>query len=502
MTKKTNLELNDGEAVRTSDAVVAFDQADQTETLTTSIRPNPPNATYVRNETQLLAKFTNLEIPDGDKVTIVIDESFTLTQGFKIGTNSVLEIFGSTAEIELDTSGIGEPFLANSNPANNVRAVLIRDIFIKGDNTQPFCELKGASRIFIENCRVEGFDGAETEFPFTKLDNFSPVDWNSGWVLKNTSIIQIALSNLRQTSPKAITFLSIITNVVTSAVISNNSRSTLFAGDALLFIDPNAPVGLDVNIVGTSISAGDFYQLGTPDTVTAVADNGGKLRCTSTAHTQVDQTYAVLSGFSESTYNKTAKITVIDANTFDTDIDFVSGPDSGSVDRTSLDSTDVQVDAIRNPGQADSMSLAEARNGNNIDVVTSIGVFVPFENAVTVAGDFIQDDATESFVVDTSTGIITYIGLEPITVTLAYHYNIEKTGGPGGAGNATVSLFISNIQQAKTDQAITVSTTIQKITGAGGIFKIQPNNTFQLKIDNDSAHTDTVTEYIMLITRQ
>jgi len=434
MTKKTIQELDDGTAVISSAAIVAFDQPDQTETQKTSIRPNPTNQINVTSQAKLETELgVDLEIPDGEKITIVVDESFALTKPFKIGLGSVLEIYGSTAEVEIDTTGITSELFQHINPANDTRALLVHDIFLKGDNTQPLCFLKGTSRIFMENCRVEGFVGAETEFPFASFAGFSPVDWEQGWINKNPNIIQMELSNLRQTTAKGITFFSIITNISSKIVISDNAESTLFSGDSQFYLDKNAPIDSSIILNNTSISAGDFYQQGKsiavtsvivdgdeavfntatphhltvgerirhegfnsnkyngsfivtdigvsdyeigvlfdgdhsgtllnrPVTIDSVADNGsGKTRFTTALPhgLRVGKVMRVKTGL----YDQTAIVTAVDTPetgmTFDADITF-AGTDTGFMDAASLNSEDIQVLAINNPGQRDSMFTGEA----------------------------------------------------------------------------------------------------------------------------------------------
>jgi len=457
---------------------------------------------HVKSEAHLLSLFPSLEIPDGEKITIVIDNSFALTQGFKLGLGSVLEILRGSVEVTLDTTALTGPLFSLTNPANDCRALIVDGVFFVGDDTQPFCILKGTSRVFMEDVRAQGYLGADVEFPFYKLVDFAPVDWGQGWVIRNPFIVQIFQSNIRQFSDKNITLFSFILNNPAFIAINADAESTLFAGETLFYFDPNAAAGTNIAIVETAISAGDFYQVDETHTISAVADNGsGKLRCTAAFHGIPNGRVVRLENFSESTYNITEKTTFVDANTFDVEkIDFVPGVDSGDAFEDSLDQTSPLINAIANPGQQDSMSLAEGRSMNPISFLSVIGVFQPLQNVPPVAGDFVEDTATESFTVDDETGLITYIGLEPITATIAFDFLLSKVGG--GSDDVVVSLFDLTTQLSKTDRIATITSTAQSIDYNGGIFQIAPGDNFQLKLDSNSVSTINVSALKILITRQ
>ena len=83
--------LIDGADVIVRGAQVAFEQ--NNVTFRGSVRPNPVRQINVMNQAQLEAELgPNLEIPDGEGITIVCDDAFILTKPFKIGLNSFLEI--------------------------------------------------------------------------------------------------------------------------------------------------------------------------------------------------------------------------------------------------------------------------------------------------------------------------------------------------------------------------------------------------------------------------
>ncbi len=498
---KTINQLSDIGNTQESTAVVAIEQ--NGSTFKASVRPNPPRQINVTSQAQLEAELgVNLEIPDSDKITIVVDESFTLTKPFLIGANSVLEIYASTIEGTITYTGTDtmfRPIVAG----NTIRALLIHDMFITGNGTQLFCNVTVTSRCFIEQPRVASFKGAFLEGGAVKFDNLAAVNWSGTFIIKNPVSVNISNTNLRNSPSNQVTFLSFIVGINSRIVIDGNPESILSADEALVFFDPNAPPTASFIISGTTISAGDFYQQGSDLSVVFVGDNGnGKMFVTtSTPHLFQNGQVVVLSGFTESTYNGTFKVSNIATNDFDVEtVDFV-GSDTGNVNASSLNSTDVLVSAQENPGQPNSMAQAEARtNVAGISFTSAIGSFEPFEDDTPAADDFIQDVATERFTVDNQTGIITYNGLEPLSATISYEFTISKDGG--GTDTVTASLFKNTTKQDKTDKLRSITSTPQDVTYPGGIFQINPGDTLQLKLDSDAVSIVNISNLTILVSQQ
>lgn len=428
----TNIQISqllDGRAIRGRTSEAPFEQGG----ITYKDRDTPglTRQINISSQAQLEAEFgVNIEIPDGDKVTIVY-ESFALEKPIFIGLGSVLELRSATIEDEISYEGIGAMF-QRTNILNDIRALILNDVFILGDLTQLLCDLKGTSRLFITGSRIEGFKGSNTEFPFTKFDNLAAVNWTEGWLFRNPSSLNISNSNLRQSSSPGVTFLSIITNVICNVVIGANFSSTLQPSDSLIFFDPNAPAGSAFTISGTAISDGDFYQLGPQKAISSVADNGGVPRFTSTSHALLDRQVTVLKDFiTEPTYNGTFKVKVIDANTFDVEELTFTGNDTGNVNASSLDSTDVRVSASDNPMQPDSMFTGNA----GLEIAAPITVTI---NTISIP-EVITDvnwatNNLERFEDDVTTpnqGRLITKDLSTRRYSVTYSGTINKSGGPG-----------------------------------------------------------------------
>lgn len=162
----------------------------------------------------------------------------------------------------------------------------------------------------------------------------------------------------------------------------------------------------------------------------------------------------------------------------------------------SLSSLDTQVIAKDNPGFLDSSIQAEVRTGVTLTFNTVSGTFVPLVNTVPVPGDFIQDLNTLGFTIDTSTGIVTYTGLNPIRLPIQFGFTAHKDGG--GSDGVIFSLFKNNVQQTKTNNITTLTSTLQKIVYSGGLFSLVTGDQFQLKIDSNSASSINVFDLTVL----
>lgn len=509
MVKKAISELDDILLTQESSAVVPIEQ--NGATFKASVRPNPPRQVNVQSQAQLESEFgANIQIPDGEAVVIVADDSFALTKPIKIGDGSSLEFYASTPNTLITYSGTGAMF-QNDNPANPINTLNIHDINFLADipATKTLVDIIGASFFFITRCSISDFDELGTvESPSRIGIEFTGAfNTNKGLIVKNPGLVNINAAEIQNPSPSVgVTFISFILDSAASVTINALTARGFGTGDSLLFMDSNSPVGTGYVINGSSVNAGDFYQQGSSVTITVVANNGsGKIRCTATSHGLVDSQVATLGGFAtQTTYNKTAKITFVDANTFDVeDIDFIADDDTGSVDGSSIDQKDNRVTARNNPGQPQSMAQAEGRTDTTIDFIPVDLVYNDMIDTVPTAGDFIEDVATERFSVDDQTGIITYTGVNPLSATISYDVTIMKSGG-GGTSAAMISLFKDTIQQTKTEQQSTgYSTTISAtVSFSGGLFIINPGDTFQLKVNPESADPITSSQQKILISQQ
>jgi len=203
-------------------------------------------------------------------------------------------------------------------------------------------------------------------------------------------------------------------------------------------------------------------------------------------------------------YNETFFVTAVNGvNSVDIGVGFLGVDSTGTMSAKSLDQTDNRVSARNNPDQPESMSQAEGRTSSTLDLVPTSGSFVPVVDDTPVAGDFIQDVATERFTVDTSTGIVTYTGDAPLSATISFNLTVIKSSG-GGTDTATITLFQNTTQQTKTDQLTGgyTTATAQSVVYSGGLFVINTGDTFDLRINTSSNDPITISGVTVLISQQ
>jgi len=488
------------------DAQVAVQQNGRT--FKGPIRPNPPRQVNVTSQAQLETEFgENIEIPDNDRITIVIDDDFTLNKPFKGGLNSTLEIIGATADTLLIYSGT-ETMAQNTNPANLMVSFLINNLKLLCTSNVDMYDLRCSESFFSEFIRAEGFKSTGfiqallVSFKFFRITGFS------NGVRVNNAFAFILLDGLMiQPVPPGMTFVSFTTTLPfpVAATISNLRTNSDGVGDSLFFLNPNAPAGTSYNIQNSRIGTGDFYQVGTDIAATANAASVSNTQFNITAHGLVVDRAVVLKDFTTFPgYNGTFYVTAVnDANSVDIGVGFLGVDSTGTMNASSLDQTDNRVDAQSNPGEPDSMSQAESRTSSTLDLIPTAATFVAIVDDTPVAGDFIQDVATERFTVDTSTGIITYTGNAILAATISFSLTVIKSSG-GGTDTATITLFQNTTQQTKSDQltgAYSTSTS-QSVAYSGGLFLINPGDTFDLRINTSSSDPITISGLTVLISQQ
>ncbi|KKK87572.1 hypothetical protein LCGC14_2751900, partial [marine sediment metagenome] len=328
-----------------------------------------------------------------------------------------------------------------------------------------------------------------------------------GLVLESGANLILQSVNIVQISPAPDDFVALtLLSGLTSADIFDLNDPIATATDSLLFIDPNSPSTNSYGISNCEIgAAGDFYQQGVDIAIDSVADNGsGDTRyTTASAHDLAVGQPVVINGFvTQTTYNGTAIVTAIPTTTtFDTATTFVA-TDTGNMNEQSLESDAIIVNAFNNLGRRDSLAAAEADSTTDIlvDIITQ-NVFEPIQKAVPVSGDFDEDPATERFTVDASTGVATYIGLEPLTCVISFQCRAVKVSG--GDPDVTVSLFKNSVQETKTDITVTAPTAPGGVAlYTGGLFDVLTNDTFQLFLSNTSNATDITISDLTVTVRE
>lgn len=371
MVKKTIPELDDGAITQSKDAEVAFSQGGAT--FRGPIRPNPVDEINVRNQAQLEAEFgTDIEIPDNSNLTIFIDDSFTLDKPFKFGENCNVEVRGSTVGKIITWTGTGAIF-QNINPALPVDTLFVREIRIIGDgNNSLFDGLVGVNSLVIDQLRCGDFDSiGTTTFQFYGIQVMTINDIEKGWIMIDpvgASMLDTSLTQNFGVPVDIMTFITIVTAAFsgTSFRFVDNFLFDFASGgkSTFFFFDPNALAGTLITAQRHINPVGPFYQTGLDITVNSVTDNtSGQTRfTTATAHGLAVGMAVVNSGFATGAYNGTKIVIAVDVAdtgvTYDVDIP-IGADETGTMNKSSMDSTNVLVFGENNRSSEDSMFTGE-----------------------------------------------------------------------------------------------------------------------------------------------
>lgn len=186
-------------------------------------------------------------------------------------------------------------------------------------------------------------------------------------------------------------------------------------------------------------------------TITAVADNGtGGSTITDVAHGLSEDDVLEITGTAQ--YNGTYIIFNVTTNTFDIAVPFI-GSETGAW-----------------------------RQDND--------VLIPVEGSNWFVGE-----ATERFTVST-TGVLTYIGLETITTLIIYHATIQA-----GAGTDVLDcgLFINRVKRDSTISSTSVSVGDPQVCAGQDIFTIKTGDTLRFGIANQSDNSSPITDRCNII---
>lgn len=363
MAKKTINELDDGELIRTSNAVVAFEESGVTKKC--SIRPNPPNTHYVQNQAQLeVALGTDLIIPDNTHVTIVVDESFTLTKHFRLNNGSSLEIISTKQLTVITYTGVEAMFTDIST--TKIFGLKLENIDITGTGIPTLFNIKSGNIVIVNDCEFV-MDNLGTISNVTLCVSFNLTKFllfDSGLVISDCPFVFVDKSLVEAITNNKATFLSVSAQNTPSLCYINKVNGIFFFADTnLLFLDPNSIAGTKYTIEKSSIDDGTFYKTGSDFVISTVLNAAGHPRF----RTTITHNYSIgdivsLSGFTEPSYNLTGVVTATPTGVeFMVDnLDFVAD-DAGVVTGKSLDQESFIVTAADNPNQSNSLSITEAR---------------------------------------------------------------------------------------------------------------------------------------------
>lgn len=175
-----------------------------------------------------------------------------------------------------------------------------------------------------------------------------------------------------------------------------------------------------------------------------------------------------------------------------------NGTDTGFASKTSLNQTDIRVDGSNNPGIKDSVAAAEI--DSNVDITVDVinsNEFVPIQSTPTIVNTFAIDSAIEGFSIDTFTGIVTYIGLDPLTCVVSFQSRVTRI--TAGTPIVTVALFQNSIHITKTDVNVAAPSEGGIAIYSGGLVDVNTGDTFQLFLASDDGNDITASDLTLTL---
>lgn len=457
-----------------------------------------PKILHVSSEQDLIDKFGDpITIPDGEAWTVILDESFTLTKPFLIGDGSSLEVKQASLNTSIAYTGTGALF-QNENSANPIFALLVNNMAFFGNAANSIYDIIATRRVVTNTVDFFNFESIGIiESPFIGFLESTAGDIQRGIVIKNSQGVVLDTFNVFNQTPASppLTFITIISTAPT--VVAMRNCFIFDTGSEAVFFDPNAPTGSSFIIDDTSGFFTNLFQQGTDIAIDSVADNGsGDTRHTTASPHGLEIGQAVvISGFAtETTYNGTFIVTAIPTSTtFDVEVAF-NLTDTGNMNESSLDSTDVIVSANSNVGSPDSMFTANA--GLEIfgsEVTTTINT-INVPEVVTSASwasaaleRFIDGVANQGQVIAQDTATRRY--------TVEFSGTLEKSGG----GAVDVGLVIlKNGTNISFNPPHTVNTGKIQISGQD-IVELTSADTVDVAVINYQGTSDIIVSQLSLV---
>lgn len=499
MTKKSISELDDILATQEPNAVCAIEQ--NGATFKAPVRPNPVKQVNVTSQAQLETEFgVNIEIPDGARVAIVVDDCFTLSKPIKIGTGTHLEFYGATFPLNVTYTGSGAMFQNTGVPT--IENFVIHDIFLIGNGSNTLFDIDAAGNFLLTQVQAQTFDSlGQIRFTLGRLIAFSVANITKGLVVRRPGVFVIRDSGIQNFVPSGITCISIfdVPNPM-NVTIDNFAARALFAGDSMVFLDSNTPNTSAYNVKNSGVIDANLFQLGTDIAINSVADNGsGDARfTTATSHGLIIGRPVVLSGFATSAYNDTFIVTAVDVAetgvTFDVDVAFVA-TDTGNMNKASLDSADIRVSSRENTGEADSMFTGDAGLELFGSEITSSSLAQDVFEVITSASWAFSN--LERFTIGVNNeGQLIVDDLALRRYTISFSGTLEKSGG--GSLNIGV-VILKNGSIISFNPPHTVNTGKIQISGSD-LVELTATDTIQIAVINyDSTAAAIIISQISMV---
>lgn len=143
-----------------------------------------------------------------------------------------------------------------------------------------------------------------------------------------------------------------------------------------------------------------------------------------------------------------------------------------------LDQTDPRIISNGNPGQKNSMVVADMRSTRPMTaLINTLHVDEQIQDLIPAPGDFVVTSSVERVIIDDETGQAIYQGLRPITIAIEY---LGDFSSGGADAEFVTSLYIGGIRNL--DSLFTLLKSTGSRMERKSIYELQPGDTINLNI--------------------
>ena len=381
----------------------------------------------------------------------------------------------------------------------------LENIRIENTGDRPFATLSGLNQTSVtfdfDHCDIVGFsDGTKFErcFFFSRnlafwqdCGTFEFIDCDCA--LTDT----FQLDNVDTNAPILRVASSSPTATDATRFEARDCDLSSQANQAFFMFHSNLTTASTIRISGIEINTftpgtGDFYATET-GSISALADSGGapgvRTLVTSNGHTVKDGDTVLISGFTSATQmNGTFTASNVVLNQFEVVAVFTT-TDTGTWANASLDQDSVLVNAFSNPGQEDSRAIGSMYVSGNATatVIASANTWTDLD-----LGTAVESSNTSRWsLTNTTTGELTYQGVEPFSGTL--FASISGTGAGGTSEYHFRAVKNGTVLTDAVEAVIDVGSAVASASLVVPVFLMTANDTVRLQVENvDSSSNFTV----------
>ena len=411
------------------------------------------------------------------------------------GAFSPARIVSSNKELNtLTSTGTGGAFLRTQSGQGQL---ILQSLIINSTGSRVFADVSGLTQTALltelDDTALSGFnDGSVFDTCIFNVNNNSfwngigditmidaEGNWSDMFTANTTDSLMPTLDLRSGAGSVQPSFLSV-----------RDSKLSSHPNEDFFMIHSNLIAGSTVRINGVEDSpftpgTGGFFATQT-GSITALADSAGapgvRTIVSAAGHNVADGDTFPQSGFATQTQNNGTFVAsdVVAGVSYEIVAVFVA-TDTGTWTNNSLDQTDPKVAARDNPGQADSKTIGSCHVNSNatVTVIVTLNTYTDLNlNASALAGSNIERWS----LTNTTTGELTYDGIEPLPGTISAQLStLGETGSPEYRFRAVkngVALAdgIETVREAGAVQIVTTGLVAPVSVVTGDTIRLQVNN--------------------------